>query len=190
MEPGPSARRYDGPFALIDGGLVKAAAFGEQMLDSSVSTARFGLLVSRDKWKVVYADSFEPGEGYPRHAIDGDPETFWHTNWSGSKEPQPHEIQIDLGLKFELSGFTYLGRQNQVNGRIRDYEFYASSDGKDWGEPLVKGRFDNNTSLQRVSFDKPVVCRYIRLVSLSEVTGAYYTSLAEIDIVATKRLED
>ena len=189
-EPTRSGRVFREPFALINGGTIKARAFCDDMLDSSVATAEFGLLVSREKWKVVHADSFEPGEGYPRHAIDGDPGTFWHTNWSGSKEPQPHEIRIDLGLKFEISGFTYLGRQNQVNGRIRDYEFYVSTDGKDWGEPIVKGRFRNNTSVQRVSFEAPVVCRYIRLVSLSEVTGAYYTSLAEIDIVATKRLAD
>jgi len=187
-EPTPSASHYDRPFSLVDGGVVKVKAYRDGMLDSAVGAAQFSLLVSKTRWKVVYTDSVEPGEGFARHAIDGDPGTFWHSNWSRTKEEQPHEIQVDMGLKFELSGFTYLPRQNQANGRIREYKFYTSRDGKTWGPPVAKGAFNNVASLQTVSFDKLVVCRYIRLVSLSEVAGAHYTSVAELDVIATKRL--
>jgi len=186
--PTRDAKLFSKPFKLIDGTTIKAGAFTESGIDSPTTTAKFNLLVSRANWKVVKADSFEPGEGFARHAIDGDPSTFWHTSWSGSHDPQPHEIQIDLGLKFELAGFSYLPRQNQQNGRIKDYEFYTSNDGKNWGKPASKGKWRNTTALQTVRFDKPVVARYIRLVSLSEVTGEYYTSVAEIDIIANKRL--
>ncbi len=189
-EPTSSSARYTGPFALVDGGVVKAKACREDMLDSATGTTEFSLLVSKGLWKIVHVDSFEPGEGFARHAIDGDPGTFWHSNWSQTKEPQPHEIQVDMGLRFELTGFTYLPRQNQVNGRIREYEFYTSIDGKGWGPPIASGRFGNSASLQTVSFAAPVVARYLRLVSRSEVTGAHYTSVAELDIIATKRLDD
>ena len=74
------------------------------------------------------------------------------------------------------------------HGRIRDYEFYTGNDGKNWHKPVSKGKWRNTTSLQTVRFDKPIVARYIRLVSLSGVTGEYYTSVAEIDIIANKRL--
>ncbi len=179
-----------GPFELIGGGAIRARACAAGSIDSARTTSNLGLLVSRSKWKIVKVDSFERGEGFARHAIDGDSGTFWHTSWSRSQDPQPHEIQIDLGLKFELAGFTYLPRQNQANGRIREYEFYTSTDGKNWGAPASKGRWRNTTALQKVKFDSPRVARYIRLVSLSEVTGAYYTSAAEIDIIANKRLSD
>ncbi len=181
---------YSKPIPLVDGGSIKAIALGDDMLDSPVAFAQFGLLVSKAKWKVIHVDSFEPGEGYARHAIDGDPSTFWHTSWSGAHDPQPHEIQIDLGIKFEMAGFTCLPRQNQSNGRIREYEFYVSNDPKNWGDPISKGRFRNTTALQKVEFEKPLVGRYIRLLSRSEASGGYYTSLAELDIIATKRLQD
>ena len=189
-EPDKNSKAYTGPFQLIDGGTIRARAFAAGSIDSPTTTSKLGLLVSRSKWKVIKVDSFERGEGFPRHAIDGDPGTFWHTSWSRSQDPQPHEIQIDLGLKFELAGFTYLPRQNQANGRIADYEFYVSQDGKNWPKAVSKGRWRNSPALQKVEFSTPVVGRYIRLVSLSEVKGDYYTSAAEIDIIANKRLSD
>jgi len=189
-QPSAQSAIYSKPISLIDGGTIKAIALGNDMLDGPVTSAKFDLLVSKAKWKVIYVDSFEPGEGYAHHAIDEDPGTFWHTSWSSSQDPQPHEIQIDLGLRFEMAGFTYLPRQNQSNGRIREYEFYVSDDPKDWGEPVSKGRFRNTTAVQKVEFDKPVGGRYIRLLSRSEVSRAYYTSCAELDIIATRRLDD
>jgi beta-galactosidase len=188
--PDKRSRLFSTPFKLIDGGTIKAKAFAESAIDSAETTADLGMLVSKEKWKVVYVDSFEPGEGLAVHAVDGDPSTFWHTRWSGAQDPQPHEIQIDLGLSFELAGFTYLPRQNQQNGRISRYEFYVSTDGKNWGQAISKGRWPNTASLQKVTFDKPVAGRFIRLVSLSEVMRQYYTSAAEIDIIANKRLSD
>jgi hypothetical protein len=132
-------------------------------------------------------DSFEPGEGEFRHAIDDDPATFWHTAWSSSQPSHPHEIQIDLGKSLQLVGFTQLPRQGgNANGRIRGYEFYVSADGRQW-EPVVKdGRFPNNDQLQEVRFEKPATGRYIRLVALSEWSRQPYTTIAELDVLAAK----
>ena len=38
----------------------------------------------------------------------------------------PDMIVLDLGKVQKLSGFRYLPRQNRENGRIKDYEVYAS----------------------------------------------------------------
>ena len=38
----------------------------------------------------------------------------------------PDMIVLDLGKEQKLSGFRYLPRQNRENGRIKDYEVYAS----------------------------------------------------------------
>lgn len=189
-EAKPGTTLFDEPFRLIDPGTIRARAFARGTIDSPETTAEFGLLVSKGNWRIIKVDSFEPGEGYARHAIDDDPSTFWHTSWSGARDPQPHEIQIDLSAAFELAGFTYLPRQNQQNGRIREYEFYVSKDGKEWSEPAARGRWPNSTALQTVTFDKPVIARCIRLVSRSEVTGEYYTSVAELDIIANRRLAE
>ena len=56
----------------------------------------------------------------------------------------PHQITINLGAAYDLTAFQYLPRQNgSAYGWIKDYEFYVSADGVNWGsaaaakEPLT-----------------------------------------------------
>ncbi len=188
---GGAWKPYAGPFEYADAGTLEARAkIGKKLVSD---TARFEMdkivpmqELDKSQWKVVHVDSVEPGEGEVRHAIDGNPGTFWHTNWSSTRERHPHEIQIDLGKTIEMLGFTQLPRQGQANGRIRNYEFYVSDDGKDWGDPVIKAQFPNNDQLQTVIFPQPAKGRYIRLVALNEWGRQYYTTVAELDVMAAK----
>ncbi|HPC95167.1 MAG TPA: glycoside hydrolase family 2 TIM barrel-domain containing protein [Sedimentisphaerales bacterium] len=188
---GQGWKPYTSPFEHAGAGTLEARAkIGDGLLSD---TARFEMEqmvpmqeLDKSAWKVIHVDSVEPGEGEVRHAIDNDPATFWHTNWSSTQEKHPHEIQIDLGQTVEMLGLAQLPRQDQANGRIRRYEFYVSSDGKDWGEPVVKAEFPNSDQLQTVTFAQPVKGRYIRLVALNEWGRQYYTTIAELDVLAAK----
>lgn len=133
---------------------------------------------------VVKVDSEEPD--FPAsNAIDGDPDTFWHTAYSDGEAPYPHEIQIDMQKSVELSGFKYLPRQDMQNGWFTDYELYVSEDGKDWGAPAAKGVFPRNSDEQVVRFDKPRRGRFIRLVALKGITDRPWAGIAELDILTT-----
>ncbi len=178
---------YTRPFALTDGGTVTATASLEGTLDSSENSVAFNLLVDRSKWKVVHCDSYHLGEGEANQAIDGDPNTYWHTKWGGNEPKHPHEIEVDLGEMLELDGIIYLPRQGQENGRIAKYEVYVSRDGKSWAAPAAAGEFSNNAQLQTVRFAKAITGRYVKLVALSEVSGNAWTSLAELDVLAKGR---
>ena len=49
-------------------------------------------------------DSGSPSyEGWK--ALDGNPETFWHTAWGGRDPVHPHEITLDLGSARQIAGF-------------------------------------------------------------------------------------
>ena len=87
-----------------------------------------GNLLPREQWSVVYADSHETtGEAAQAGLVmDNQPTTYWHTKWQGDNPKHPHMIVLDLGKVQKLSGFRYLPRQNRENGRIKDYEVYAS----------------------------------------------------------------
>jgi hypothetical protein len=140
---------------------------------------------------VVHSDSFQ--QGYPaQNAIDGNPETIWSTAWSPQIKEHPHEIVIDLKKEHQIRGFTYLSRQDgNPNGRIREYEFYISNDGKNWNGPIVKDEFKRNDSLQKISFygdqsiysQEKIKGRYIRLVAISGFGNDPYTTIAELDIL-------
>ncbi|MEZ4733352.1 MAG: M60 family metallopeptidase [Caldilineaceae bacterium] len=112
-----------------------------------------GQPLARDQWRVHDVDSENP-DGPATNAFDGNPATHWHTMWWYDRPAHPHEVQIDLGGRYALSGFTYLPRQSGGNGRIGDYRFSISSDGTTWVE-VAAGTFPDNTTLQTVTFSAP-----------------------------------
>jgi beta-galactosidase len=141
--------------------------------------------------KIVRASSFQPGYP-PQNAIDGDPETLWSTLWSPEIQRHPHEIVVDLGKEYDIRGFTCLPRQDgNPNGWIREYAFYVSRDGKQWGKAISKGEFERSNALKKVSlfndqsvYKEPVRGRYLRLTAVSGFNDDPYSTLAELDIMA------
>jgi phospholipase C len=145
-------------------------------------------LLSHTGWSVKYADSQElAGEdGAAMNAIDGNSSTFWHTGWSSSQDPLPHEIQVDLGASHSIGGFRYLPRQDgSPNGRIGQYEFYISQDGITWGAAVATGTFANSATEKEVKFTLGTA-RYVRLRALTEANGAPWTSMAELNVLVTQ----
>ncbi len=142
-------------------------------------------LVAKDNWTLQYVDSEEVvrEDGAATNAFDGDPTTHWHTQYYGSKPYPPHDIQINLGGLYDLTGFRYLPRQSgAINGRIYRYEFYVSLDGRNWGRPVAQGAFVNSPIEKEIIF--PVAtAKYVRLVALSEVNDQPYTTVAELSVL-------
>jgi beta-galactosidase len=87
-----------------------------------------GQTISRKGWKILYVDSEENlAEGdQAEKAMDGDPDSFWHTVWSAPHTSHPHTLVMDLGAEHELAGVRLLPRQDSPNGRIKDYRLYLS----------------------------------------------------------------
>jgi hypothetical protein len=134
--------------------------------------------------KVIEADSEDSANGnVAAHAIDGDPDTIWHTRWQPGNDPMPHHLTLDLGREVTLNGITCLPRQNGANGRIADCEIYCSSDPASWDAPVAKVKWPNTSELQTVHFKQPVKARYLKVVVRSEVNGNPYTSIAELDVL-------
>lgn len=137
------------------------------------------------KLTVVKVDSEETSaeDGKGANAVDGDPNTFWHTQWQDANPEPPHEIIIELTPPATIKGFTYLPRQDDSeNGTIKDYEFYVSDDGTNFGQPVAKGSFEDTKDKKTVTF-APTHCQFIELKALSEVNGEAWTSAAEIGVV-------
>ena len=133
---------------------------------------------------VVTADSEDtPNENVAANMIDGDPNTFWDTQWVGGDPPFPHEVKISLPKPIEITGFRYLPRQDMSNGWFTDYEFYVSDDDNTWGEPVAKGTFAADAAEKIVRFDKPVRGRYLRLVALKGYADKPWAAIAEFDVI-------
>ncbi len=165
----------------------------------SLTAAIADILVDRraDKkgWKLVSTDSEQPDEGPAKNAIDGDPNTYWHTRYDPTLDKQPHELVVDMDKAESIAGFRYLPRQDGgINGRVKGYRFFVSGpspssrpsdlapDGTAWIE-VASGEFPNTLEATKIKLKTPTTARYFKFVSLSEVNGQPYASAAEIDVV-------
>jgi hypothetical protein len=126
-------------------------------------------------------DSEAPGYE-ASNAIDGNPNTIWHTAWEPTPAPYPHEIQIELAESREIRGFTYLPRQDMTNGWIDKYEVYVSPDGQSWSDPAATGRFERSRDPKKILFSEARTGRFFRFVALSGFDGQAFASAAEIDL--------
>ncbi|MBW1595642.1 TIM-barrel domain-containing protein [Streptomyces sp. JJ38] len=164
-------------------GAFTVTASGVTLLPSTEIPDDAGTPIPRGDWSVVHADSEETkGEdGAAANAIDGDRATHWHTAWSNSPDPLPHEIQLDLGARYAVDGLSYLPRQDGGdNGRIGSYEVYVSDTTGDWGSPVATGAFADTAAEKSIAL-KPKTGRYLRLRALTEAgDSGPWTSAAEI----------
>lgn len=118
---------------------VKLEALSEINNNAWTSMAEFnlldptGALMSRAGWQVG-ADSVEllGQNGAAANAIDGDPASIWHTEWSVAVPRPPHSFIVNMGGPHIVGGFKYLPRQDHPNGTIAQWRFSTSTDGVIW----------------------------------------------------------
>ena len=104
------------------------------------------------------------GSGPGSTAVDGDPATYWHTEWD-TNTPFPHHIIVDTGEVQDLCGLGHLPRAGSKARQAKDFELYVSEDGKSWGEPVLKGTLERIDDWQQLSFDARG--RYVKFVGLN-----------------------
>ena len=103
--------------------------------------------------KVIAADSQAP-DFEAANVIDGDPQTIWHTPWEGQAR-RFHTTWSSSSLRRLRCAGQNPAAQDLPNGRIRDYEVFVSSDGKNWGSAVKKGRCDASADYRSSSSAGP-----------------------------------
>ncbi|RYG35313.1 DUF4981 domain-containing protein, partial [bacterium] len=126
------------------------------------------------------ASSFEPDEGEPENAIDGDPETYWHSRWN-PKTAGPHSLTLEFKESKSLTGVRITPRQDMQNGRVKDYDIYVSADGQSWGSAIASGTLPDSGDVQTVSFAKAASGKFLRLVVKSDHSNGDLGAVAELE---------
>ncbi|MFE5256860.1 family 20 glycosylhydrolase [Streptomyces coelicoflavus] len=134
--------------------------------------------------RVTSVDSEETAQepGAATRALDDNPYTHWHTAYSPASDAPPHEITVDTGARHRLAGFRYLPRQDGgTNGRVGDYEFSVSDDGRTW-RTVARGAFADDQTEKQATF-APTTARHVRFRALSATNGGPFTSMAELTVL-------
>ena len=128
------------------------------------------------------ADSFQHSNE-PSNAVDGNPNTFWHSEYSPTLDPLPHDIVVDLNSIYLVNGLTYQPRQDgSANGNIGNYSIQLSRDCQNWDTSCATGSFADDSSSKTVNFTSQSA-RYVRLNAMTEAGNrGPWSSAADITI--------
>ncbi|MBA6337063.1 discoidin domain-containing protein [Colwellia sp. BRX8-7] len=119
------------------------------------------------------------------HAIDGDPATFWHTNWSEAQEGAhvfPFTFTIALGDTYNINKFDYLPRVDRVAGAIETYEVFVSTDGVTFTS-VASGTWLGDNDLKEAMFTT-VAASHVQLVITTALIDSAATDGLEADSYA------
>jgi hypothetical protein len=132
--------------------------------------------------RIIACDSQDP-EHSGSQAIDGDQDTFWHTNWKPGPAPFPHYLTIDFGKILTLKGVTCLPRQDMASCRPADCEIYLSQDSSNWGKPVATVKLEDSDEMQNIDFKVPASGRYLKFVVKTSQKKSPHTAIAELGIL-------
>lgn len=140
-----------------------------------------GQMLDKTGWEVIDFSTEEPAEGAPNGlasaAIDGDVNTFWHSQWNGGQPSFPHYITIDLKQVAVLNKLTTYRRQGDGRGQT-SFQILTSLDGENF-EDQGTFDYDNQINSQTYPLNLPAA-RYIKYVALNGPN--FFAFLAELDL--------
>ncbi|MFD0865476.1 glycoside hydrolase N-terminal domain-containing protein, partial [Tessaracoccus lubricantis] len=174
---------------LVGPDLEVSGTVGIQLVDPSIVPVQ-GIAA----WDSAEVTGEGPTNGFVSAAIDGNPSTFWHTQWSGGSPAYPHYIVLDLGSEKTFQSFVYTPRPKSdcgssndpavCNGQIGGYSIQVPTAGTfvaptaaqlrqaQYAQPadavyetVASGTFEKNTAPKTVTFDEPVTARYVKLLA-------------------------
>ena len=135
--------------------------------------------IAKDKWTIRTVSSEETSSenAAAANAIDGNLNTIWHTQYSGTAATAPHSVTVDMGEEHQVCGFLAMPRldKNSTNGLVREFLLEVSTDAKTW--TLVSG--SSWMPYGAEVYFAPRQARYFRFTSLS----GSFASVAEFDML-------
>lgn len=99
-------------------------------------------------------------------AIDGDINTYWHTNWTANSDLERYII-LELDKETKLSAVEYVPRQDANNGRFTGCEVYTSLDGESWTLAGSASDWAVDRTSKTVTLDEPTLTKYVKVVGSS-----------------------
>ncbi len=131
-----------------------------------------------------YSSQEETGEnngqnGWAKHAIDNDVNTFWHSQWQGQHPGFPHYLSFDLNSKHLIRAISLTPRQNTDN-MVKNFKVLKSENGIDWDE--VESFTMNHVQNEQQFFvlSQSVDTQFVKLLLVDGYSSDPHTALAEI----------
>lgn len=141
----------------------------------------------KGNWTIVDFSTEEAGgegpvNGYATAAIDGDPATFWHSNWSSTGSSYPHHLTIDLGEEKSVAGFEVFTRSGDSRGAT-EHEFWVSNDNVTFTKIATLNAAIDVNSGTLVATDAVTTARYVKYIATAGPEN--FTFLGELNVITS-----
>lgn len=176
---------------------MKKITFMLSLLMSMGAMTTSAQVLSRAGWTITTSSECDDsGSGHAAAIIDGNNNTFWHTNWGGynasgdTSKKLPQFFQVDLGSEQEFQTIGYMPRtQLDANGVVKGYKLYVSNSPFETvsgsktaaqivsalGAPAMEGTFsydgETSASLKTATATSALKGRYVLFVVTDAVTN-------------------
>lgn len=119
-------------------------------------------------------------------AVDGDPGTIWHTNWSQNlaNSPEKRYIELTLEEETEINALRYQPREDGPNGVITGYVVKVKGAQDSEWKQVDSGEWANNNAWKLSSF-QATRAKYVRLeatTTTSDTEANKFVSAREIRV--------
>lgn len=144
--------------------------------------------LDRSKWTATACSEMPGmnGDASAMAAIDGNDNSWWHTNYLGGDTHKmgEHFIEIDFNEEISFDNFIYKGRGSSGNGSIKGYKLEAEVNGA-WVE-IKSGDMSTNDET-KITFDQTITATKIKLTPTSTHNGNNHAAAVEINVSAFDR---
>jgi len=148
-----------------------------------VPTARWPQFLPQQQMSATATSQHGFHRGYTywaANAIDGRPETLWHSGFGGTA-PLPESITLNLGGAHPVQGLAVQPRyEAPANGMITRYNVYVSADGREFVK-VASGTWPVSTSTKLATWPTRADTRFVRLEVVEGVAGL--ASAGEINVM-------
>ncbi len=154
--------------------------------NAEATTTETPVIYDRSDWTIT-ADGWntDNGTGKVEAMIDGNTNTYWHSDYTNSNQDMPHWFMVDMKKAQKVGAVGIVTRQAAVgvNGHIKDYEIWTGTD----ANSLTKQTEGTLTySLDEVWIDLPqqVDAQYVKVVIKSAQNSRKFACCAEFRVAS------
>lgn len=119
-----------------------------------------------------------PDNGRAIFVLDGNPDTFWHSQWQGASPGPPHYLTVDMGEVKTLHGIITKARMGGDAGKPNEVTIETSMDNVLW-EAAGSLNLMDNANEQKNFLTEFKQARYFKLI-INSSHNASHAHLAEL----------
>ena len=123
-------------------------------------------LIDKKEWSLIDFSTEEAlsegSNGRAAQIIDGNVNTYWHSQWQGHSAKYPHHFTVDMKQPYEIDGME-ITMSGGTNRYIKAFDLYLSNDGQQWNKVYSDSDAPKKETF-RFLIENPSVGRYFKLV--------------------------